>query len=148
MVFNVVFNSISVTSRRPVHLSMLSWSSFNQYSAQYPLQTTGCLPTYSLSKQRTAVRERGMNPVAMTIIDPRKEYWPSRGSNQRLPVLKSTTLPIELWGSASISETGMVCKCKISTGHHVINEIMEDTTLNTTSFSYKPTNEGGNERWR
>ena len=31
--------------------------------------------------------ERGMNPVAMTIINPRKEYWPSRGSNQRPPVL-------------------------------------------------------------
>ena len=27
--------------------------------------------------------ERGMNPVAMTIINPRKEYWPSRGSNRR-----------------------------------------------------------------
>ena len=25
-------NGISVTSRRPVHLSMLSWSSFNQYN--------------------------------------------------------------------------------------------------------------------
>ena len=44
--------------------------------------------------------ERGMNPVAMTIINPRKEYWPSRGSNQRPPVLKSATLPTELWGSA------------------------------------------------
>ena len=31
--------------------------------------------------------ERGMNPVAMTIINPRTEYWPSRGSNQRPPVL-------------------------------------------------------------
>ena len=40
--------------------------------------------------------ERGMNPVAMTIIDPRKEYWPSRGSNQRPPVLKSRRLPTEL----------------------------------------------------
>ena len=37
--------------------------------------------------------ERGMNPVTMTIISPRKEYWPSRGSNQRPPVLKSATLP-------------------------------------------------------
>ena len=27
--------------------------------------------------------ERGMNPVAMTIISPQKEYWPSQGSNQR-----------------------------------------------------------------
>ena len=31
-------------------------------------------------------RERGMNPVAMTIISPLKEYWPGRGSNQRPPV--------------------------------------------------------------
>ena len=30
--------------------------------------------------------EREMNPVAMTIINPRKEYWQSRGSNQRPPV--------------------------------------------------------------
>ena len=44
--------------------------------------------------------ERGMNPVAMTIINPRKEYWPSRRSNQRPPVHKSTTLPTELWSSA------------------------------------------------
>ena len=35
--------------------------------------------------------ERGMNAVAMTIINPRKEYWSSRGSNQRPPVLKSAT---------------------------------------------------------
>ena len=40
--------------------------------------------------------ERGMNPVAMTIINRRKEYWPSRGSNQRPPILKSATLPTEL----------------------------------------------------
>ena len=41
-----------------------------------------------------------MNPVAMAIINPRKEYRPSRGSNQRSPVLKTTTLPTELWSSA------------------------------------------------
>ena len=35
--------------------------------------------------------EKGMNPVAMTNINPRKEYWSSRGSNQRPPVLKSET---------------------------------------------------------
>ena len=45
MAFNAVFNSISVISRRPVHISMLSWSSFHQYSAQYSFQATGCLPT-------------------------------------------------------------------------------------------------------
>ena len=43
--------------------------------------------------------ERGTNSVAMTIINPWKEYWPSWGSNQRPPVLKFATLPTELWGS-------------------------------------------------
>ena len=46
------------------------------------------------------IGERGMNPVLMTIINHRKEYWSSRGSNQPPPVLKSATLPTELWGSA------------------------------------------------
>ena len=41
-----------------------------------------------------------MNPVAMTIINPRKEYWPSQRSHQRPPVLKSATLPTQLQGSA------------------------------------------------
>ena len=45
--------------------------------------------------------ERKMNDVAMAIINPLKEYWPSRGSNQRPPVLKSADLPTELWGSAA-----------------------------------------------
>ena len=40
------------------------------------------------------------NPVVMTITNPRKELWPSQGSNQRPPVLKSGTLPTELWSSA------------------------------------------------
>ena len=35
MELNAVFSGISVISRRPIHLSMLSCSSFNQYSAQY-----------------------------------------------------------------------------------------------------------------
>ena len=41
-----------------------------------------------------------MNPVAITFINPQKEYWLSRGSNQRPPVLKSATLLTEVWGSA------------------------------------------------
>ena len=48
--------------------------------------------------------ERGMHPVAMTIINPRKEYRTIRGSNQQLPVLKSPTLSAELWGSAAVIE--------------------------------------------
>ena len=42
-----------------------------------------------------------MNPVGMTIINLRKGYWPRRGLNQRPPVLKSATLPTDLWGSAN-----------------------------------------------
>ena len=39
--------------------------------------------------------ERGMNLVAMTIINPGKKYWPSRRSKQGPPVLKSALLPTE-----------------------------------------------------
>ena len=46
------------------------------------------------------VNERGNDPVAMTIINPWKEYC--RGLNQRPPVLKSATLPTDLWGSAQL----------------------------------------------
>ena len=45
--------------------------------------------------------ERGMNPVTMTVTKPRKEYWPSRGSNQQPLIFRSCTLPTELWDSAS-----------------------------------------------
>ena len=41
-----------------------------------------------------------MNHVAMTVINPRKEYWPSRGSSQPPPVLKTCKLPTELLCSA------------------------------------------------
>ena len=41
--------------------------------------------------------ERGMNPVAMTIINPRKQYWLRRGPNQRLPVRNRQSY--ESWSS-------------------------------------------------
>ena len=44
-----------------------------------------------------------MNPVAMTIINHRKEYWQSLGSNQGPPLLKSATLSTGLSGSAFLS---------------------------------------------
>ena len=91
------FNSISVISWRPVHPPMIFWSSFNQYSVQYSFQATGILSHISIVSG-----ERGMNPVAMTMINPWKEYWPSQGSNQQPHVLKSCTLPTQLWGSALI----------------------------------------------
>ena len=40
--------------------------------------------------------ERGMDPVAMIIINPQKEYWSSLGSNQRLPDRKSCVQLTEL----------------------------------------------------
>ena len=46
--------------------------------------------------------EREMNPIAMTIINPQKEYWPSRGSNQQPPAFKSAMLLTELWGLADL----------------------------------------------
>ena len=98
MVFNTVFNSISFISRLPVHLSMLSWNSFNQYSAQYSFQATGRFYYITVVKTTNSA-EKGMIPVPMTIINPWKEYWLSRGLNQRPPVLKSAMLPTELWGS-------------------------------------------------
>ena len=49
-------------------------------------------------------QRRVMNPVAMTIINPGKEYWPSWGSNERATVLKSSTL----WGSAILLKTRIV----------------------------------------
>ena len=62
-------------------------------------------PSYWLLFHLTIVEttdggERGMNPVPMTIINPWKEDWLSRGSNYRPPVLKSAMLPTELWGSS------------------------------------------------
>ena len=89
MVFNAVFNGISVVSRRPVHLFMFSWGSFNKYFAQYFFQATGFFPTYPLSKQWTVVRWEW---ILLQWLNPLKEYWPSWGSIQR-PVLKSATVP-------------------------------------------------------
>ena len=84
MVFNVVFNSISVISRRPVHLSMLSWSSYNQYSAQYSFQTTGCFPTLPLSKQWTAVREEWILSQRLSLILGKNNGWAGDRTNDLL----------------------------------------------------------------
>ena len=70
-----------------------------------PLLCTVFFPSPSLLSYINIVKamessERGINPVSMAVINPWKEYWPSRGSNQQLPVLKSCMLPTELWGWA------------------------------------------------
>ena len=69
-----------------------------------PVLHTIFFPSHWLLSHITIVEttdssERGTNPVTMTIIDPRKEYRPSWGSNQQPPILTSSLLPVELWGS-------------------------------------------------
>ena len=98
MVFNAVFRQYLSYITAAVHLSML-------FQFFQPVLCTIFFPSHWLLPHLTNVEttdssERGMNPVAMTIINPRKEYWPSQGSNQRPPVLNSQTLPTELWRSA------------------------------------------------
>ena len=70
-----------------------------------------------------------MNPGAMTIISLRKECWPSRGSNQRTPVLKPAMLPTELWGFALeivVSQFSKHCKFK-----HIYFTSIEKQVLTT-----------------
>ena len=47
---------------------------------------------------------RGINPVAMTSINPCKEYWLSGGLDQSPPVLESCALPTDLWGGHYMSK--------------------------------------------
>ena len=76
--------------------------------------------------------ERGMNPVAMTIINPQKEYWPSRGSNQRPPVLKYTMVSTELWGSALIKKEQTRHKF-----YHLVNTLNHATIISISpAFKY------------
>ena len=51
-----VQHNISVILQQPLHISMLSWSSFNQYSMQYSFQA---------AFPHNQSGERGMNPVAI-----------------------------------------------------------------------------------
>ena len=74
MVFNAVFNSISVISKP------LAAFPHNHF-------------------WNNGHGKRGEESCPMTIINPQKEYWPSLGSNQQPTVLKSTMLLTELLGS-------------------------------------------------
>ena len=55
----------------------------------------------------------------MTIVYTWKEYWPSRGSNQRPPVLKSATLPTKLWDSARSYRSKHVLNIRQKTKVHI-----------------------------
>ena len=66
-----------------------------------------------------------MNPLAMTIINPRKEYWLSWGSNQRPPVLRYATLPTELWGLSPRLSTTLILRIVeniVGKGENAINQ--------------------------
>ena len=62
------------------------------------------LSHFTIVETTDAVRE--MIPVAMTIINPWKEYWP--------PVLKSTRLPTEQWGSVTNNWKEPLKLCNLS----------------------------------
>ena len=81
MVFNVVFNT-TVISRRPKHLFMLPWSFCYKYFVQYFSQATGYFLAY-LFVEIMINGERGMNPVATTIINPWTESGRAGDSNQQ-----------------------------------------------------------------
>ena len=59
----------------PIHAFQ---GSFNQYIFHTIFCTSHWLLSHIAMVETTDSCERGMNPVAMTIISPRKEYWPGR----------------------------------------------------------------------
>ena len=83
MVFNAVFIIPPVLLLQPVHISMLAWSYFVQVLSTIFFPSQWQLSMKPLLKQWTG--ERGMVPLAMTIINPQKEDWDllflSPGSN-------------------------------------------------------------------
>ena len=98
MVFKAVFNSISDTLRRPLHLSMLSWSSLTRPPHNMLSKPLAAFPHNSC--RSNGQRRKRNESCPNTIIIPRKEYWPSWGSNHRPPVFKSCAVPTEPWGLA------------------------------------------------
>ena len=107
MVFNVISTAFQLYlcghCNYPCFPEVLLTSTLHhilQCTAQYSFQATGCF-SHNHSRNNVQWRE-GINPVSTTIINPRKKYWLSWGSNQQPPVLKSGTLPTGLWGLAHI----------------------------------------------
>ena len=72
MGLNAVFNNISVISRGLVHLSLLCLSPPN-----YIYIPSHWLLSYIAIVEAMNSGKWEMNPVAITIINRRKEYWPS-----------------------------------------------------------------------
>ena len=93
MVFKVGVNDvISVISRRPLHLPMLYWNSLNSALHNKLSKALAAFPHNSAETVDSC--EGGMNPNAMTIINPRKEYWPSPGTER--------TCSVKPWSYSSV----------------------------------------------
>ena len=103
MVFNTVFNSISVLSQQPELLSMLSMTSFNQRSAQYSVLTQLFFPkpptTFLTCFCRGKRRKYAGNKVRLN--------W---GSNSHPASQKSDMLTTEPpgWGTLQFSTLSYV----------------------------------------
>ena len=93
-----------------MHLSMLSWSSLTSTSHNILSKSLAAFPhNHCLNNGQQGQK---MNPVTVTTINARREYWPSQRSNQLPAVLKSRMLPTELWGLA------FFWKCIVSPPHN------------------------------
>ena len=101
MVFNAVFNmyiSYIAEASAPTHVFPEFLSTFTPHNILSKPQPA--FPHNPCIVERMDSGERGMNPVAVIIINYRKEFWLSRRSNQRPLILKSCTLPSELRDTA------------------------------------------------
>ena len=96
MVFNTVYNSISVILQRPVHLSILSWVVLTITPHNVLSKALAAFP-HNHCRNNGQQWER--NELCRNDCHQSSErIWPCRGSNQRPPVLESPMVPTELWG--------------------------------------------------
>ena len=122
--FNAPFNSISITSRQPMHLPMLSLSFSNQYRTIF-------FPRHWLFSRTTIVEtmdmgKRGMNRsiVAMTTTNPLKEYWPSPGIEPCSNLLFSSPVHYQLSYAAQLPSTaGIIYQTKLSCNCPIMRKV-------------------------
>ena len=102
MVFNTIFNIISVISRWLIRISMFSWISFLPvvHTTFFPSQWQ--LSQITIVETTISAEKRGVNLVVSTIKSPRKENLPGRGSNQRPPFVQFRSPPTELQNLGSL----------------------------------------------
>ena len=94
MMLNTVANIISVivAASAPSNATQDFFSIHTRYNI---LSKPPAAFPYNHCRNIMASGKRGMDPVAMTIFDPQKEYWPSHGPNQLPVVLNSRMQSID-----------------------------------------------------